>query len=267
MSGGSSINFDSVCCVRRQSTRLDLASDLRPTNEAPDLGGINMGKKKVWKRFFCRCWLGGVLESMPANENMQPDTAVIEGSGAEEGIYEDMQPAVPDPGEAVIYEEMAPVRVPDRRQCIHFLLDQLGDRRGERFTGGELIDILDVVYTKPLANCCLDCEIIESHQNPRSDEESDSGRGSEEENGPMTPPPTPASTPASPEEQSEAEKIICVEELFPDVWNDPIDLAALARQVEGELNPECCYRCGMVELFQKKKQSLGDPRGLMQRQN
>ncbi|XP_054828831.1 uncharacterized protein LOC129333716 [Eublepharis macularius] len=62
--------------------------------------------------------------------------------------------------------------------------------------------------------------------------------------------PSRAQTPEHPD-KGEEERRPCVQALFPDVWDRPVDFNLLASHVCEKLSPGCCYRCGLVVLFQK----------------
>uniref|UniRef100_A0ACB8FE12 Uncharacterized protein n=1 Tax=Sphaerodactylus townsendi TaxID=933632 RepID=A0ACB8FE12_9SAUR len=127
--------------------------------------------------------------------------------------------------------------------------------------GVSMLTLATIVHTaggKLDPDCCPYCFNIAYYKEFRDDcsddddDEPDSGHSSEHEifseedegDTPTTPPPTPMRS----EEQADplevdAKKILCVTELFPDVWQGAVDLTLLAKLVQGELNPECCRRC------------------------
>ncbi|XP_048362823.1 uncharacterized protein LOC125438421 [Sphaerodactylus townsendi] len=137
----------------------------------------------------------------------------------------------------------------------------------EQMEGVSMLTLATIVHTaggKLDPDCCLYCFNIAYYKEFRDDcsddddDEPDSGHSSEHEifseedegDTPTTPPPTPMRS----EEQADllevdAKKILCVTELFPDVWQGAVDLTLLAKLVQGELNPECCSRCELIELF------------------
>ncbi|XP_048354592.1 uncharacterized protein LOC125433792 [Sphaerodactylus townsendi] len=167
----------------------------------------------------------------------------------EEPIYEEMAP---------LQGQRVPLRVLERAKCIGPMLER---------EGVSMLTLATIVHTaggKLDPDCCPYCFNIAYYKEFRDDcsddddDEPDSGHSSEHEifseedegDTPTTPPPTPMRS----EEQADplevdAKKILCVTELFPDVWQGAVDLTLLAKLVQGELNPECCSRCELIELF------------------
>ncbi|XP_060099311.1 uncharacterized protein LOC132574985 [Heteronotia binoei] len=183
-------------------------------------------------------------------------------------------------GEIAWYQERSWVRKKMERPqppCVRDLYPGVGKTRAYS-------EVADVVPVKPEPSCCWECMTIYNMQSVKKDRKEDSLADAEHgtacDSGPdMTdtsgdsgadteheaaekarePPVDEAQTPeqptdADPDKEGEEEEDArpCIEALFPDVWDRPVDFALLARCVSEEINPGCCYRCGLVALFQKE---------------
>ncbi|XP_048338307.1 uncharacterized protein LOC125424914 [Sphaerodactylus townsendi] len=206
-----------------------------------------MEKRNKLKRFFCSCWLGTFMENTLEKENMCASATTSAELEREE--EEEMAPFQGQRDESDDKENSV---------CALQLLKQLQEKMNRYFATCEFADITEVTRVKFRPNCCHYCKTVTSYQNRGTDDESDSGHSSEHEisseedegDTPATPPPTPMRS----EEQADplevdAKKILCVTELFPNVWQGAVDLTLLAKLVQEELNPECCSRCELIELF------------------
>ncbi|KAL8221085.1 UNVERIFIED_CONTAM: hypothetical protein K2H54_058704 [Gekko kuhli] len=121
--------------------------------------------------------------------------------------------------------------------------------------------------------CCTYCWLLSYCQDSDSenDDEEDSGAGTECETsgdsgvntepdavgGVKEPLPSRAQTP-EPEEadptKDDGEKCPCVQALFPDVWDGPVDFTLLASRIFEKINPDCCYHCGLIKLAHKLRE-------------
>ncbi|KAL8219419.1 UNVERIFIED_CONTAM: hypothetical protein K2H54_043240 [Gekko kuhli] len=151
----------------------------------------------------------------------------------------------------------------EREVCAEYFIEQIGRVR-------KCSSVAKTFPGKADPYCCTYCRLLSYCQDSDSenDDEEDSGAGTECETsgdsgvdtepdaagGVKEQPPSRAQTP-EPEEadptKDEEEKCPCVQALFPDVWDGPVDFTLLASRIIEKINPDCCYRCGLIELAHK----------------
>ncbi|KAL8219101.1 UNVERIFIED_CONTAM: hypothetical protein K2H54_005980 [Gekko kuhli] len=164
------------------------------------------------------------------------------------------------------YQDHNWVRVYAKRQrapCVQELYPDIGRVR-------KCSEVAKTFPGKADPYCCTYCRLLSYCQDSDSenDNEEDSGAGTECETsgdsgvdtepdaagGVKEQPPYRAQTP-EPEEadptKDEEEKCPCVQALFPDVWDGPVDFTHLASRIIEKINPDCCYCCGLIELAHK----------------
>ncbi|KAL8180556.1 UNVERIFIED_CONTAM: hypothetical protein K2H54_027622 [Gekko kuhli] len=137
-----------------------------------------------------------------------------------------------------------------------------------------MLGVAMAVQVKVDPSCCWLCERLSHYQESdgESDEEdeedssedsdSEEESGTSEDSGVDSEPDAaggvkeqPPSRAQSPELAREADSTQeggkmnpCVQALFPDVWDQMVDFSLLAERVQGQISPQCCYRCGLVHL-------------------
>ncbi|KAL8219160.1 UNVERIFIED_CONTAM: hypothetical protein K2H54_009924 [Gekko kuhli] len=195
----------------------------------------------------------------PIYEEMNP-VGTDGVADAEQPIYEEMKPVASEGSEPVkeaAVEEEEKEEEEEWEDYVQNLEEYLED---EGLYSTLIVALIEICH-KPLLSYCQDSD-------SENDNEEDSGAGTECETsgdsgvdtepdaagGVKEQPPYRAQTP-EPEEadptKDEEEKCPCVQALYPDVWDGPVDFTHLASRIIEKINPDCCYRCGLIELAHK----------------